>query len=194
MSALRRHEFSSRSPEAVQAWLRAIERICLKRGLKFTENRSIVLKILLEANQPMRAYQLMNALVGRRGRKVSPPTLYRALEFLTEHGFVSRIETANAFAPSMHPDHERPCALFICGHCGSVAEIENKNLEALFDRDTASLGFRIAKRVIELQGTCAGCQTTEATTDRFLGRSLLIFRELDNWTLEFPHRLHRFRF
>jgi len=164
MSLLRRHECPSRSPEAVLAWLRAVEDICLKRGLKFTENRSLVLEILLKANQPLRAYELMNALIERLRRQISPPTLYRALEFLTEHGFVSRIETTNAYAPAARPDHEQPYVFFICETCGSLAEIENAKLEALFERDAASLGFRIGKRVIELQGTCAGCQTIEATT------------------------------
>ncbi len=163
MTPLRHHTFPCRSPEAVLAGLRAVETICRERGLQFTENRWLVLESLLQAEQSMTAYELLRALENKLGRQISPPTVYRALEFLADHGFVSRIETTNAYVPTPYPDHTQPYVFFICETCGSLAEIENRKLEALFESDAASLGFRIGKRVIELQGTCAHCQAMEVT-------------------------------
>jgi Fur family zinc uptake transcriptional regulator len=165
MALLRHHKFLCRSPEAVLDGLHAVETICRKRGLQFTKNRWLVLESLLQAEQPMTAYELLRALETRLERQISPPTVYRALAFLSEHDFVSRIETTNAYVPTPYPDHTQPYVFFICETCGSLAEIENRKLEALFESDAASLGFRIGKRVIELKGACANCQAMELTAD-----------------------------
>ncbi|WP_281173910.1 Fur family transcriptional regulator [Afifella pfennigii] len=126
-----------------------------------TKNRWMVLESLLEADQPMRAYELLRQLEMRLGRRLSPPTVYRALDFLVEQGLVSRIATKSAFVPSTHADSDLPRVFFICDSCGLSAELENAKLEALLERDAASLGFHIGRRVIELQGTCASCLELE---------------------------------
>jgi Fur family zinc uptake transcriptional regulator len=91
------------------------------------------------------------------GRRIAAQTVYRALNFLTEQGFISKIESKNLFVPCAHADHPHACVFFICEKCGSSTEIENRQLEELFVHDAASLGFRVSKRVIELQGTCSMC-------------------------------------
>lgn len=145
--------------------LRLAERACESRGVQFTPVRRTVLETLWQVDRPLGAYDLIRELEARRGRKFSPPTVYRALDFLLEQKFVSRIESRNAFTPCAHPDHEHTCVFFICESCGSSTEVENETAEELFDTDAATLGFRISKRVIEMQGVCANCQTAaEAAT------------------------------
>lgn len=119
----------------------------------------MVLEALWQANHPLGAYELMSMLARADGRRLSPPTVYRALDFLLEQRFISRIETKNQYVPCNHPDHPHACVFFICDRCGSSAEVENPAVESMFDRDAEALGFRIGKRVVELQGTCATCQT-----------------------------------
>jgi len=70
---------------------------------------------------------------------------------------VTKIESRNAFVPCAHPDHPHACVFFICENCGTSEEIEDSHLEQLFDRKANSLGFRVSKRVLELQGVCASC-------------------------------------
>lgn len=84
--------------------IRSAARICAERGVRFTALRRLALEALLEFNGPVGAYDLLRALERKLGKSVGPPTAYRALEFLQEHGFVTRIETRNAFVPSSHPD------------------------------------------------------------------------------------------
>lgn len=162
MSAILQRKPVARSPEAVTEGLRAAEATCRERGLQLTRIRRCVLECLWQSGQPVGAYEIIRMLKDAFGRTLSPPTVYRALEFLQHHGFVNRIETKNAFVPCAHPDHDHACVFFICEHCGSSAEIENVRAEALFEEDAVNLGFRIGKRVFELQGTCADCLTAEA--------------------------------
>ena len=140
--------------------LRSAETTFDKRGVQFTPIRRAVLETLLQFDQPIGAYDLIRELEAKLGRVVSPPTVYRALDFLLEQKFVARIETKNAFVPCAYPDHEHACVFFICETCGHSAEVENKKIDTLFEQDAAALGFQIGKRVIEMQGLCATCQTT----------------------------------
>ncbi len=140
--------------------LRSAERACKTRGVQFTPIRRAVLESLWEANQPIGAYDLIRRLEEKLGRTLSPPTVYRALEFLLEQKFIARIETKNAFLPCTCPDEAHPCVFFICEACGSFVHVDNPSADMLFDSEAASFGFKIARRVIEMYGECATCQAT----------------------------------
>jgi len=157
MTAFVEGSICSRTPQAVAAVLRSAEAACRERGVLFTAIRRSVLESLWQSAQPMGAYELMGVVKSKLGRKLSPPTIYRALDFLLEQGLISRIESRNAFVPCAHPERDHACVYFICDACGSSLEIENSRLEALVEQEAASLGFRIGRSVIEMQGTCAHC-------------------------------------
>jgi Fur family zinc uptake transcriptional regulator len=142
---------------AVCAALLAAESACRARGAELTPIRRSVLRSLIEAGQPLSAYNLLKRMEADLDRRVTPPTVYRALDFLLEQRLISKIESRSAFVPCMHPDHVHACVFFICDNCGSFEEIEDTNLERLFERKANSLGFRISKQVLELQGMCASC-------------------------------------
>ncbi|WP_062562738.1 transcriptional repressor [Paracoccus aminovorans] len=145
--------------------IESVERICAERGVRFTALRRLALEALLEFNGPVGAYDLLRALERKLGKSVGPPTAYRALEFLQEHGFVTRIETRNAFVPSSHPDDPGVGAFFLCNHCGATFEVDLPGLEAEFARRAETFGFRVGRRVVELQGICADCQHTAAAVE-----------------------------
>lgn len=137
-----------------------VAQICAERGVKFTPLRRVVFEAPLEFNGPVGAYDLIRALQRRLGKQVAPPTAYRALEFLRQHGFVTRIETRNAFLPSTHPEDPSAGVFFLCNHCGSTLEVDLAGLDAEFSSRAARLGFSVGRRVVELQGTCADCRDT----------------------------------
>lgn len=139
-----------------------VAEICAERGVRFTPLRRIAFEALLAFNGPAGAYDLIRVLEHRLGRPVGPPTAYRALEFLQQQGFVSRIETRNAFLPAMHPRDQNGGAFFLCNHCGATVEMDLSGLDAALRDRAQALGFRIGRRVVELQGACADCQTNEA--------------------------------
>src|ERR687888_1070589 len=86
--------------------LAAAASLCRERGAQFTEVRRRVLEALWQAGQPLSAYELMPRLEAVLERRLTPPTVYRSLEFLMDQRLVSRIESRNAFVPCAHP--ERP--------------------------------------------------------------------------------------
>ncbi|MBJ3778058.1 Fur family transcriptional regulator [Acuticoccus mangrovi] len=127
-----------------------------------SEVQRSILEYLWRRGQPVGAYGLMRELKGTLTRQLSPPTVYRALEFLQKEGLVARIETKNAFVACARPHRNRAYVYFICDTCGASVEIESAEIEAQVAHDAAFLGFRIGRRVIELEGTCADCLSREA--------------------------------
>src|SRR5690606_14456498 len=70
--------------------------LCDRRGSRLTELRRLVLGLILDADAPTGAYDLLERLRAHRGA-AAPPTVYRALDFLLEQGFIHRIERLSAF-------------------------------------------------------------------------------------------------
>ena len=76
-------------------------------------------------------------------------------------GFVSKIESNNAYVPCAHPERAHDCVFFICSNCGASAELEDPRIERLLAEDAANLGFSVNRPVVEVKGTCASCLTTD---------------------------------
>ena len=136
--------------------------LCSARGVQLTELRRQVLELLWESGRPTGAYELIEVLKLRGSRPVGPPTVYRALEFLISQGFVSKIESQNAYVPCAHPERRHDCLFFICSNCGASVELEDQRLEGLISEDAALIGFSPTRRVVEVEGTCARCRPAGA--------------------------------
>jgi Fur family zinc uptake transcriptional regulator len=140
----------------VDAALVAAEQRCTDAGERWTLSRHRIYQLLLEAGAPLKAYDLLAAYAVEGAPIAKPPTVYRALEFLTAHGLVHRIESLNAFL-ACRADHQGHVAEFlICDCCGRVeelhAEIDHAATEA-----AAARGFRPSRVVLEVHGACAEC-------------------------------------
>ena len=131
--------------------------ICEGRGERMTELRKRVLELLWASGRPTGAYELIEAVERSRSRPVGPPTVYRALEFLIAQGFVSRIESLNAYVPCAHPERDHDCLFFICSRCRTSVELEDPRIRGLLAEDAAGLGFVDTRRTVEVQGMCARC-------------------------------------
>jgi Fur family transcriptional regulator, zinc uptake regulator len=103
-----------------EAQLARAAEICAARGAQLTPLRRQVLALVLEAEQPMGAYALLERLRESRG-PAAPPTVYRALEFLLENGLVHRIERLNAYTACVGPGHQHAHQFLICRRCGTAA-------------------------------------------------------------------------
>jgi len=118
----------------------------------------VVFAILREARSPLRAYEILHRMSARTGRKIAPPTVYRALDFLVDRHLVSRIESENAFVCVAPGASRQSHAFFICGVCGLSTQTFNRAVEQLLADDARAIGFEIDKAVVELRGTCANCR------------------------------------
>lgn len=153
----------------IEAALARAEAHCAARGAKLTALRRHVLSLILESKVPLGAYALLDRLKPSHAG-AAPPTVYRALEFLTEHRLVHRIERLNAFigcrvgcsdACDAHGHHEGAAAhaaqFLICVRCGGVEELEDDGVGAALAAAARRAGFQPAHATVEVEGTCRAC-------------------------------------
>lgn len=137
----------------VGAALAQAEARCVQQGHRWTEPRRRVLELLVEAGEPVKAYDLM-AAYGEEGAK--PATVYRALEFLEKVGLVHRIVSLSAFQACVGHDGAHGAAFLICDCCGSAEEFEASADDRM--RAAASAhGFGVERVMVEVHGRCRDC-------------------------------------
>ena len=145
----------------VEAQLDRAAALCERRGAKLTELRRQVLRLVLAATRPAGAYDLLDQLRSQR-RGAAPPTVYRALEFLMEHGLIHRVERLSAFIGCPVHDHPHAAQFLICGGCGTVQELEDNAVRAALEAAAGRLGFVINGATIEAEGRCSACRAAIA--------------------------------
>lgn len=135
----------------------AIEAACDRRGVRLTPMRRAAYEEMLDHAAPISAYELLDRMQQSTGRRLAPPTVYRALEFLLDEGFVHRIESQNAFVVCEHPGERHESIYFVCRDCGASQEVHNTEVREALDAQAATLGFVPKRQVVEVYGSCAAC-------------------------------------
>ena len=125
--------------------------------LSLTTLRRQVYELVLGARRPIGAYELLGALEPQRGR-VPPTTVYRALDFLVENGFIHRIESKNAFFACCQIGQSHQSQFLICEECGHALEIPGSELAKKLSHSGPARGFEVHRQVIELSGICGDCK------------------------------------
>lgn len=158
--AFDQHEHDHRA--SIDAAISAAEEICAQHGAQLTKTRRRVLELIWVNRNPVRAYQLLDQLSHERGQ-VTPPTIYRALDFLLQHRLIHRIESLNAFVGCSHPHETHTGCFLICRACGAAAEIDDARLTQALDDVANSLAFRVERQTVEMRGLCPACTQIDAT-------------------------------
>jgi len=140
-------------------------RICRERGLRFTEQRRRVLELVWNSHKPVGAYDILDSL-NLAGRKVAPPTVYRALDFLIEANLVHRLDSLNAFVGCPDPSSSHTGQFLICRNCRSVAELDDGDIEDMIRQRAAILGFTAIHQTLEIEGTCRTCERLRQASTR----------------------------
>ena len=138
-------------PQTTQERVNAARKVCEAMGERFTPLRAHVFELIIEDGKAIKAYDLLDRLKPELGSP-KPPTVYRALDFLSKHGLVHRVEALNAFIACDHEDGSHLAEFFICEKCDRVEE-----RHAHDHADCKPDGFQIARSVIEHYGTCGRC-------------------------------------
>ena len=139
------------------------EEHCRLYGLTLTPLRHRVLEIVLAANRPIGAYDILAKLTQERG-KTAPPTIYRALEFLTNQRLIHKVHSLNAYFACIFDDSEcgrnrqHTAELLICRACGTTREIIDDHLRQHIHAKAGEAGFLADGIVLEVQGLCHACQ------------------------------------
>lgn len=137
--------------------LAELEAWCRQAGLRMTTTRREVLGVLRAHQGPMSAYELIRILSGRRRRKVSPPTVYRALDALRDHGLIARIASRNAFLARESPAARDAILIYLCVQCGSAREVCDPTVARRVAIDASQLHFHVAREIHEVEGVCGDC-------------------------------------
>jgi len=131
--------------------------ICLDNGARMTDLRRQVLRLIWSGHSPLGAYDILDALREERGN-AEPPTVYRALEFLLEHGLIHRIESLNAYVGCNAPELPHGGQFLICRVCGMTAELNDLRIDTAISERALAAGFEVGRRTIEVDGICPHCQ------------------------------------
>jgi Fur family zinc uptake transcriptional regulator len=133
------------------------EEICRAAAARLTPIRRKVLEALYATHKPLGAYDLAEML-GPKGRRLAPITVYRALDFLIEHGLVHRLASQNAYIACAHQHGpSETVAFLICENCGSVDEVTSSALSKTLGDVLEREKFTPNGQILEITGHCAQC-------------------------------------
>ncbi len=141
----------------LESALSKAESTCAERGLRLTKLRRRVLELVWGSHEPVKAYDILDSLRDN-SRRAAPPTVYRALDFLRQEGFVHKIESLNAYVGCGKPGHSNAGQFLICFGCSTVAELDDVDIVDMIASKAGQLGFVVRDHTIEVEGLCAECQ------------------------------------
>jgi len=148
------------NPQTKQARIDEYRRLCREQGLPLTEQRMVVLDVVLDLDDHPTADQVLEA-VARRDPGVSRATVYRALESLARVGVITKAchpGKAVRYDSRTETQHH-----LVCLRCDEVIDITDERLDALPVPDTSALGFEVSDFRVQLRGTCRRCRELEET-------------------------------
>ena len=132
--------------------------ICLQQNARLTPTRERVLELVWQSHKPLGAYDVLAKLTAE-GHNAAPPTVYRALDFLQQHGLVHRIASLNAFIGCAHAGEHHTGMFLICRTCGNVLELTDASVSAAIRNAAGAEAFQAESVTLEVAGICPGCQT-----------------------------------
>ncbi|MEW5839087.1 MAG: transcriptional repressor [Pseudomonadota bacterium] len=133
------------------------ETLCQTQGVRLTPLRRQVLELVCASHAAIKAYDIIHQL-STEDHQVKPPTVYRTLDFLLEHGLIHRVDSLNAFVGCSHPQEPHEARLLICDSCGDIGELSDPALDRALQQAIDQAGFRTTRAHLEIHGLCAHCQ------------------------------------
>ncbi|HVR48727.1 MAG TPA: Fur family transcriptional regulator [Pseudorhodoferax sp.] len=134
---------------------------CAAQGAQLTEQRALVLELLLARGGAAKAYELL-ADMRERNTGVAPMTVYRALDFLVEQGLVHKVAATSSFVVCKHGPHPHNDPVFlVCGRCGDATEWNNPALGSAVEAALSGLGLHA--HGMEISVDCTRCQAQHET-------------------------------
>jgi Fur family ferric uptake transcriptional regulator len=130
--------------------LHRIENLCIAKGMRMTEQRRVIARVLSNAQDHPDVEELH-----RRAHAVDPrisiATVYRTVRLFEEAGILSRLDFRDGRsryeeAPETHHDH------LIDMTTGKVIEFVDAEIEALQEAIARRLGYRLVDHRLELYG------------------------------------------
>ena len=127
-----------------------------KKNQTLTKNQRIVLNLLQDSGEPLKAYFILDSL--KKEGLNSPLQVYRALDKLVELGKIHKVESLNSFIICNNSYCARNTAFTICERCGKVKEIKNNNLTEGVNELVKENKLNITRYNLEFYVVCKSCK------------------------------------
>lgn len=125
--------------------------------LKQTAQREAVLKSLLEGPRYVTTDALL-AAAQKRDKRLGYSTVYRCLKLFCECGLAKEHHFLYGKTCFEHGFDRAPHDYLVCKVCGLVQEFSNPLIQAVQEKVSKELDFKLQEHRVELYGTCSGCQ------------------------------------
>ena len=128
-----------------------IEKKCLKKGVRLTDQRKLVAKVLSESGDHPDVDEL-HKRVSKIDSKISIATVYRTVKLFEEAGILAKHDFKGnkaryEKAPEDHHDH------LIDINTGEIIEFVNNDIEKLQEQVAKKLGYSLVDHRLELYGS-----------------------------------------
>ena len=128
-----------------------IEQLCADKGLRITEQRKVIAKVLGESEDHPDV-ETLHSRAAAVDPNISIATVYRTVRLFEEAGILERHEFGDGrarYEPAGHGHHDH----LINVKTGEVIEFKNEQIERLQEAVARVLGFRLIGHRLELFGT-----------------------------------------
>ena len=131
-----------------------LERLCLDKGMKMTEQRRVIARVLSESDDHPHVEELYRRAT-KVDARISIATVYRTVRLFEEAGILERHDFGDGRAryeemPDEHHDH------LIDIQSGKVVEFHSEAIEKLQADIASGLGYRLVGHRLELLGVPVG--------------------------------------
>jgi len=128
-----------------------IESKCKKKGVRLTDQRKLIAKVMSESESHPDVDEL-HKKVSKFDSKISIATVYRTVKLFEEAGIVSKHDfkgnkSRYEQAPEEHHDH------LIDVNSGEITEFVNEEIEKLQKQVAEKLGYKLVDHRLELYGS-----------------------------------------
>ena len=128
-----------------------IEDKCNKKGVRLTDQRKLVAKVMSESEDHPDVDEL-HKRVSKFDSKISIATVYRTVKLFEESGIVSKHDfkgnkSRYEQAPKEHHDH------LIDVKTGEIIEFVNEDIEKLQNQVAEKLGYKLVDHRLQLYGS-----------------------------------------
>ena len=128
-----------------------IEQKCIAKGVKLTDQRRIIAKIMSDSEDHPDVDELYNR-ASKIDRKISIATVYRTIKLFEESGILIRHdfkEGKSRYEPTTEEHHNH----LIDIKSGDIVEFIDKDIEELQNKIAQKLGYKLVDHKLELYGT-----------------------------------------
>jgi Fur family zinc uptake transcriptional regulator len=130
---------------------------CIEQKQRLTRPRIEVLKIIAESPKPIGAYAILGELSLVLDQP-KPQTVYRAIDFWLETGFIHSLKSLNAYILCRTGHKHEGSQFMLCDVCGKAIEAPFSDMPQVLKDYMAKESFIPFQWALEIHGSCSECQ------------------------------------